>query len=87
MGRSFNEWALIELDPKNRKYTWTNNHDRLIMARIDRVFVSTAWDVVFPLARVKALNRPPSDHNPLLVDSGDNTFFGKKRDLGLRNGD
>jgi hypothetical protein len=32
----------------------------------------------FPLARVKALERLPSDHNPLLVDSGDNIFYRKK---------
>jgi hypothetical protein len=49
------------------------------MAKIDRIFVTTEWESAFPLARVKALERPPSDHNPLLVNSGDNTHFGKKR--------
>jgi endonuclease/exonuclease/phosphatase family metal-dependent hydrolase len=44
---------------------------------MDRIFVSTDWEVAFPLATVKALERPPSDHNPLLIDSGDNNFFGK----------
>lgn len=48
------------------------------MAKIDRILVSIAWDAAFPLARVKALEILPSDHNPLLVDSGDNIFFGKK---------
>lgn len=80
-----NRWALIELDPTNRKYTWTSGQDVPILARIDRVFVSTAWDAVFPLTRIKALERPPSDHNPLLVDSGDSTFL-EKRGLGLRSG-
>lgn len=41
--------------------------------------MSTAWDALFPLTRVRALERPPSDHNPLLVDARDSTFFGKKR--------
>lgn len=49
------------------------------MARMIRVFVSSMWERTFPLARVKALERVPSDHNPLLVDTGDNLFFGKKR--------
>jgi endonuclease/exonuclease/phosphatase family metal-dependent hydrolase len=49
------------------------------MAKIDRIFVTTEWESVFPLVRVKALERPPSDHNPLLINSGDNTHFGKKR--------
>lgn len=45
------------------------------MARIDIVFVSTGLDAAFPLARVKALDRVPSDHNPLLIDLGYNVFF------------
>lgn len=28
--------------------------------------------------RVKGLDKHPSDHNPLLVDTGENAFFGKK---------
>jgi hypothetical protein len=31
------------------------------------------------MASVKALDRAPSDHNPLVVNSGDNVCFGKKR--------
>jgi hypothetical protein len=49
------------------------------MARIDRVFVSTDWETTFPLARIKALNRLPSDHNPLLIDPGCNMSYGKER--------
>lgn len=41
------KWGLIKLELKNRRYTWTNNQENLIMARIDRVFVSTEFDVVF----------------------------------------
>jgi hypothetical protein len=39
----------------------------------------------FPTARVKALDRIPSDHNPLLVELGDNIFI-VKGGLGLKNG-
>lgn len=48
------------------------------MARIDRVFLSTSLEAAFPLTRVKSLDKLPSDHNPLLVDIGDNMFYGKK---------
>ena len=68
------KWGLIELELRNRKFTWTNNQENLVMARLDRVFMSTELEVVFPLARVKAL-----------VDLGDSLFYGKK-DLDLRNG-
>jgi hypothetical protein len=71
--------ALIELDPPNKAFTWTNNQENLIMARIDRIFVTTDWEAAFPLARVKALERPPSDHNPLLLNTGDNMQFGKRK--------
>jgi hypothetical protein len=33
----------------------------------------------FPLARVKTLDRLPSDHNPLLMDSGDSMARPKKK--------
>jgi hypothetical protein len=69
----------MEISPTNKLYTWTNNQEKLVMAKIDRVFVSTEWETAFPLVRVKALNRLPSDHNPLLVDAGCNMNFGKKR--------
>jgi hypothetical protein len=71
--------ALIELNPNNKRFTWTNNQEKPILAKIDRIFVSNNWDVAFPLSRVKALERIPSDHNPLLLDSGVNNSFGKKR--------
>jgi len=78
----FNEWVsrwgLIELELRNRKYTWTNNQENVVMTRLDRVFVSTELESVFPLARIKALDRTPSDHNPILVDLGDNLFLWKE---------
>lgn len=48
------------------------------MARIGRVFITTEWECGFPLAKVRCLDRLPSDHNPLLVEASTNAFFGKK---------
>lgn len=42
------------------------------------IFVTTDWESDFPLARVKSLDRQPSDHNPLMLDTGDNGYFGKQ---------
>jgi hypothetical protein len=72
-------WGLVELDPNNRLYTWTNNQETPILARIDRIFASTDWDANFPLTRVKALERLPSDHNPLLLDTAVNVNRPKKK--------
>jgi mannosylglycoprotein endo-beta-mannosidase len=73
------KWGLIELSASNKRYTWTNKQEIPILAKIDRIFVNTEWEANFPLASVKALERPPSDHNPLLLDTRNNVCFGKKR--------
>lgn len=79
------KWGLLELNVTNRAFTWTNKQGNPIMIKIDRVFVTTEWDRAYPLSRIKANPREGSDHTPLIVNTGNNTFFGKK-DLGLRNG-
>ncbi|KAJ1264667.1 hypothetical protein BS78_08G017500 [Paspalum vaginatum] len=73
------KWGLIELNPFNRRFTWINNQADPVSARLDRIFVSTEWESAFPFASVKALDRLPSDHNPLVLDTGNNVSFGKKK--------
>ena len=69
----FNDWVnkfgLIELKNAGRKFTWANNQDNLVMATLDRVFITTCWDNLFPASLVKALPRLGSDHTPLVVDT------------------
>lgn len=72
------KWGLLELNAPNRKFTWSNNQENLVMAKLDRIFVSTDWISSFPLSTVNCLDRFPSDHNPLVLDFGVNMFFGKK---------
>lgn len=79
------KWALIELNPSNKRFPWTNNQEYSILAKIDRIFVSNGWDAAFPLSSVKALDRFPSDHNPLVLDSGDNCCLGKKKGFTSRS--
>ncbi|KAJ1272904.1 hypothetical protein BS78_06G238600 [Paspalum vaginatum] len=74
-----NNGGLIELEATNGCFTWTNNQDNLVKAKLDRILVSPSWDAVFPLARVRLFDHLPSDHNPLLLDVGINMFFGKKK--------
>jgi hypothetical protein len=54
----------------SRKYTWGNNQDNLIMALLDRVFITTCWDNLFPSSNVKVKPRLRSDHAPLVVETG-----------------
>jgi hypothetical protein len=74
-----NRWGLIELNPSNWKYSWSNNQACPILAKLDRIFVSTNWAGAFPLARINALPKEISDHTPLMIDSSGNSSFGKKK--------
>lgn len=69
---------MVELCPGHRDFTWSNNQENLIHARIDRVFATTEWDAAYPLARVKAIGKGNSDDTPLLLNTGDNIHSGKK---------
>jgi hypothetical protein len=40
------------------------------MAAIDKVFVSTCWEQLFPSVSVRTLPHIGSDHTPLVFDSG-----------------
>ena len=37
------------------------------MAVLDRILVSSAWDILYPLAFAQTLFRAGPDHNPLLL--------------------
>jgi exonuclease III len=71
---SFNDrierWGLIEFSDPYRLYTWSNNQDHPIMAKLDMVLASMDWESRYPLARVTVLSKGVSDHNPVLVDWG-----------------
>jgi hypothetical protein len=69
---SFNDWiekwGLIEFSDPCRLYTWSNNQDHPIMAKLDRVLGSVEWESRYPLERVTLLPKGVSDHNLVLVD-------------------
>jgi hypothetical protein len=71
--------GLLELNPSNRLYTWKNNKENSILARIDRIFASTKWDANITLTRVRSLDKLPSDHTPLLIDSGESMNSPKQK--------
>lgn len=70
----FNDWInkfdLIELKNVGRRFTLANNLDNLVVANIDRVFISTCWEALFPVVQLKMLPRVGSDHTPLVVNTG-----------------
>lgn len=57
--------GLIELDPVDRLFTWSNRHVR---SRIDRTFVNDSWLAMWPRARPTHLHSSSSDHTTMLLE-------------------
>ena len=57
----FNDWinrcSLIEIDNVSRTFTWGNNQDDMIMTTLDRVFITTDSEALFPVVHLEALPR------------------------------
>jgi hypothetical protein len=69
--------SLREICRTVARFTWTNKHLSPIRCVLDRVFISVAWDAVFPPCSLTAITRIGSDHCPLLLDSGQGIVLDK----------
>jgi hypothetical protein len=61
---------LKELRRHGSRFTWTNKQQVPVMCVLDRVLVSTEWEMLFPMAVIQVETRIGSDHSPLLVSDG-----------------
>lgn len=50
-----------------RRYTWCNQQEHVVMARLDRVLFNNAWEEVYPISDLHPPNSNISDHTPLLL--------------------
>jgi hypothetical protein len=55
----------------DRKFLWTNSKAVPTFEKLDRILVTTEWEEKIPLTMVQALTRGLSNHNPLLLNSGE----------------
>jgi hypothetical protein len=63
--------ALREIRRGGARYTWTNKQLNQVRCVLDRVFVSTEWEIMFPLCTLVAETIIGSDHAPLVLCSGE----------------
>jgi hypothetical protein len=56
-----------EIPLSDRRFTWSNHQACPILARLDRVFTNVALDLALPMAVLKSLPKPTSNHTPLLL--------------------
>lgn len=59
---------LQDLRLQGRAYTWSNEQENPIFARLDRFMVSTAWSQTFPNSVQMAVSNTASDHCPLVCN-------------------
>jgi hypothetical protein len=78
--RFLNEAALKELHLEGRLFTWSNERAHPTLEKIDRVFVSSEWEGLYPGYDLCSLASLCFDHAPLLLRTNRN-FFAKKRFL------
>jgi hypothetical protein len=60
-----NNLGLIEIPLLDRQFTWSNQQDPPILARLDRVLVNPEWSLALPDTTLTSSCRPTSDHVPL----------------------
>jgi exonuclease III len=69
---------LIEIPIQSIRYTWSSMRASPTFSKLDRFFISTEWDEMFPLSSASHCPRTTSDHFPLIFDTGQtprNTLF------------
>ncbi|XP_078178924.1 uncharacterized protein LOC144573109 [Carex rostrata] len=59
--------GIIDIQLRNRSFTWTNKRPRPSFWKLDRVFTSVDWSVAYPIITLEALEVLVSDHTPLLL--------------------
>jgi exonuclease III len=56
-----------------RQFTWANSLPIPTYEKLDRIMVSTDWELKYQKVTVQAITRHLSDHTPLLIDTGEIT--------------
>jgi exonuclease III len=64
---SINSMGLLEIPLLDRQFTWSNQQDPPILARLDRILVNPEWSFALPDTTLTSSARPISDHVPLHI--------------------
>ena len=62
---AINRLGLHDMPTMGRKYTWCNQQEQSVMARLDRVLFNNAWEDIYPISDLHPLSSNISDHSPL----------------------
>lgn len=59
--------GLVDVQLKNRQYTWSNKRPTPTFSKLDRVFTSADWQLNYPVVQLEAMEMVVSDHAPLIL--------------------
>jgi hypothetical protein len=77
---------LREIVMSGRQFTWAGPGDNPTFEKLDRVLVSTDWEIQFPLSKVEPRDRNISDHTPLVLSTGVSTHLTGNRPFKFERG-
>lgn len=60
--------GLRDLSIGGLRYTWSNMQERPKLSKLDRFFLSSEWDELFPFSKHESLPRSTSDHVLILLN-------------------
>ncbi|XP_071679058.1 uncharacterized protein [Lolium perenne] len=66
--RFLNDCELKEIYLHGRRYTWSNERETPTLVRLDRVFVTVAWEELHCSCSLRCLATVVADHCPVLFD-------------------
>ena len=75
---SIDQAELMDLPITDRLFTWSNIQDRPILARLEKVLVSSDWETHFLFATLRSIPRLTSNHVVLCINIGDNLATNRK---------
>jgi exonuclease III len=64
-----NNLGLLEIPLLDRQFTWSNQQNPPILARLDRFLINPEWSLALPDSTLTSLARPTSDHVPLHLEA------------------
>lgn len=70
--RMINTTELREIHRSGSRFTWSNKQNPPILCVLHRILASNSWEDKYNFVSVLTAPRIGSDHNPLIVDTGDN---------------
>uniref|UniRef100_C6JRP7 Reverse transcriptase domain-containing protein n=1 Tax=Sorghum bicolor TaxID=4558 RepID=C6JRP7_SORBI len=64
-------FQLREIFCNGNKFTWSNKQKNPVLAKLDRILVSTSWEMYYPTCFAWVKARVGSDHCPLVINTGE----------------